>query len=100
MADGSNERRARMIKQKIFDQLAEAILEAGAIQAVKYYSPKLRIKATRRIFGGKIRKNEGNIEILFSIGRLNYAELKFAKQAKKAGEPFPIKKLQLKWLKK
>jgi len=36
MADGSNERRARMIKQKIFDQLAEAILEAGAIQAVKY----------------------------------------------------------------
>ena len=49
---------------------------------------------------GKIRKNEENIEILFSIGRLNYAKLKFAKQAKKTGEPFPIKKLQLKWVKK
>ena len=75
---GQTKRRSEF-KQKIFDQLAEAILEAGAIQAVKYYSPKLRIKATRRIFGGKIRKNEENIEILFSIGRLNYAELKFAK---------------------
>jgi len=88
------------ISRKIFGELAEAILEGGAIQAVKYYSPKLRVKATRRIFGGIIRKNERNVEILFSIGSLNYAEWKFSKQAKKAGEPFPIKKLQLKWLKK
>jgi hypothetical protein len=88
------------VGRNCFGELAEAILEVGAIQAVKYYSPKLRVKATRRIFGGKIRKNEGDIEILFSIGSLNYAEWKFAKKAKEAGEPFPIKKLQLKWLKK
>ena len=38
MADGSNERRARMIKQKIFDQLAEAILEAGRMRRISKFS--------------------------------------------------------------
>jgi len=89
-----------MISRKIFGDLAEAILEVGAIQAVKYYTPKLRVKATRRIYAGKIRKNERCVEILFSIGTPNYAEWKFIRQAVKAGEPFPIKKLQLKFLKK
>mgnify|MGYP003394600741 CR=1 FL=1 len=87
------------ISRKIFGDLAEAILEVGAIQAVKYYNPKLRVKATRRLSGGKIDRRDKGVEILFTVGPPNYAERKFIRQAVKAGEPFPIKKLQLKWLK-
>jgi hypothetical protein len=34
-------------------------------------------------------------EIVVTIGKPNYAERKFIELAKKAGEPFPIKKIQL-----
>jgi len=88
------------ISRKVFGDLAEAILQAGAIQAVKYYSPKLRVKASRRLIGGKIDKRYKGVEILFTVGPPNYAERRFVRQAEKAKEPFPIKKLQLKWLKK
>ncbi len=88
------------ISRKVFGDLAEAILEGGAIQAVKYYSPKLRVKATRRLFNGKIDKRSKEVEILLTVGPPNFYERRFIRQAEKAKEPFPIKKLQLKWLKK
>lgn len=85
---------------KVFGDLAKAILDGGAIRAVKYYSPKLTVKATRRLIGGKIDKRYKSVEILFTVGPPNFAERRFVRQAEKAKEPFPIKKLQLKWLKK
>ena len=88
------------ISRKCFGDLAEAILEGGAIRAVKYYSPKLTVKATRRVFGGKIDKRHKSVEILFTVGPPNFAERRFIRRAEKAKEPFPIKGLQLKWLKK
>jgi len=78
--------------------LAEAILEAGAIQAIKYFSPKLRVKATRKLFNGKIDKRYKEIEILFTIGPPNFKERKFIRRVIKDG--VSINKLQLKWLKK
>ena len=85
---------------KVFGDLAKAILDGGAIQAIKYFSPKLSLKATRKLFNGKIDKRDRQIEIVFTVGSPNFAERRFIHQAVKAGEPFPIKKLQLKWLKK
>lgn len=72
-------------------------IESGAIRATKYISEKLIVRAVRRTYHRKIVK--GNIEILLTIGRPNWKEREFIKLAKKAGEPFPIKKVQVKWLK-
>jgi len=68
---------------KVFKILAES----GAYRATGYLSPKLTIKATF------VNKES----VLITVGRPNYAERKFIKLAKKAGEKFPIRKIQLKW---
>lgn len=87
------------IPRKIFSELAEIILEGGAVKATKYYDEKTVVTATRKCFGGKIDKRSRIAEILFKVGAPNFKEREFIKQAKKAGEPFPIKKTQIKWLK-
>lgn len=81
-----------MITRKSFSDLAEIILEGGAIKATKYFSPTEVIKATRRMYG-----NKKSNEILFTFGKPNYAERKFIRDCKKACEQFPIKKVQIKW---
>ncbi len=79
---------------EVIADLAGYILFDGAKQATKYLSEKETIKATRR---GKIDRRNRRIEVLLTVGTPNYAECEFIKKAKKAGEPFPIKKVQLKW---
>ena len=86
------------ITRKAISQLVEVILEGGAVRATKYFSDKLIIRAARRTYGGKIVK--GNTEIVLTIGKPNYQEREFIKKCKKAGEPFPVKKVQIKWAKK
>lgn len=78
----------------VFNDLAAAIIDGGAMKATKFISPKETAKATRR---GKATKRSRTMEILFTIGVPNYAEREFIKQCKKVGEPFPVKKLQLKF---
>jgi hypothetical protein len=80
-----------------FQKVINAIVTTTAIKATSYLSEKLVINATRKRFNGKIVKS--NIEILLKIGNPNFAERKFIKLYKKAGEKFPIKKIQLKFLK-
>ncbi len=75
-----------------FAQLAEAILEIGAKKATKYFSPREVLKATRQ---GKRNKRSKSTTILFTMGAPNYAERRFIKASTKAGERFPVKKLQL-----
>lgn len=82
---------------KVFGKLADAILEDGAKKATKYLSPKDVVKAARRTFRRARRDPYANVEIVFTVGRPNYAERKFIKQALAAGEPFPIQKIQLKF---
>lgn len=83
------------LSRNLFGQLAEAILEVGAKKATKYLSERDVVKAT---YQGKRRKNDPSVTILFTVGRPNYAERKFIKSAKKAGEPFPVKRLHLKFV--
>jgi len=82
-----------------FSGLAEYVLVFGAYKATKYLDEKLTVKATRKRFKGKIDKRSKIVEIIFTVGRPNYEERDFIKKAKKAGEPFPIKKIQAKYLK-
>jgi len=87
------------IPRKIFSILAEIILEGGAIKATKYYDEKTVVRASRKLFGGKIDKRSRITEILFKIGYPNFEERVFIKKCKKVNEPFPIKKIQLKFIK-
>jgi hypothetical protein len=81
------------IPRNVFHKLADQIITLGAKKATKYLAKDFVIKATRQ---GKWRKNEPSKTILFTYGRPNYAERKFIKRCKQAGEPFPVKKIQVK----
>jgi hypothetical protein len=65
----------------------------GIRKATAYISPIQVMKIT---FRGKRDNRSSQDTALITIGRPNYAERKFIKSLKKSGEPFPIKRIQLK----
>lgn len=74
-------------------QVVEAVLETGAKQATKFVSPTRTVKATLH---GKRRKNDTQVTMVLTVGHPNLAERRIIAACKKAGEPFPVKKLRLK----
>ena len=84
------------ISRNLFGLLAERILEAGAVRAVKYLSPTETVKATRRTYK-RAHHGRGPVEILFTLGPPNYEERKFVRACERAGEPFPVRRIQLKF---
>lgn len=82
----------------IFDSVIDALLTPRAAvvtrKATYYVSPKYVVSAALR---GKPNKRARSTEIVVKIGKPNYAERKFIKLCLKAGEPFPMKKIQLKF---
>jgi hypothetical protein len=83
------------IIDKAADQCVRAILYDGAIKATKYISDRLTVKATRILYK-KSNLSPRAIEIRLTAGRPNYLERRFIKVLGKAGEKFPVKKVQLK----
>ena len=75
--------------------VVETLLRTEARMATKFLSEKEIVRASRKVFKGKILS--GNIEIILTIGKPNFAEREFIKLCKKAGEPFPVKNIQLKF---
>lgn len=73
--------------------VGELLLNPKLKQATKYVSDRHTIKATRH---GKFDGRDHQNIFVVTIGRPNWREQKFIKLAKKAGEPFPIKKVQIK----
>lgn len=82
-----------------YGDIVEAILLGGVKRATAYISPTLVAKATRRgkLSHSSLMPRKDNIEMVVTVGRPNYAERQFIKLCKKAGESFPIKKIQLKF---
>lgn len=80
----------------ISEVVVNVLNDDGAYRATKYVSPRRVISATRRRFNKKIVLNDKCPEISVRVGQPNYAEREFIKRALGAGEPFPIKKIQLK----
>jgi hypothetical protein len=66
-------------------------------KATYYHSDKEVAKVT---FHGKKDSRARTKTFVVTIGRPNYEEREFIKKAKKAGEPFPIKKIQMKFVPK
>lgn len=75
----------------------DALLSNGARRATKYLSETETVSAARVLYNGKLNKREIRTTIVVKVGRPNYAERAFIKRCKKAGEPFPVKKVQLKF---
>lgn len=68
-------------------------LLAGKRRATKYVSPNFVVKGARR---HRPRRIEPRVEIVLTIGKPNWSERRFITTAKRAGESFPIKQVQLK----
>lgn len=73
------------------------LLHTGAVRATKYVSEKLTVKAKKKEFKG--RANPRLTELHVTFGVPNYEEREFIKACRKAGEPFPVAKVQLKFAK-
>lgn len=70
------------------------LIRTRAYRATKYVNKNRVIKATRR---HKSDKRDRQSEFVVTIGKPNYREREFIKLCRKAGEPFPVKKVQLKF---
>lgn len=83
--------------KKYYTQVIEEILN-GAIRATKYVSTKEVVRAVRRTYkaNGRNPSKSRRVEITLTIGQPNYLERDFIALCKKAGEPFPVKKVQVK----
>lgn len=82
------------------DKTVAALLDTDSWKATKYLSERQIIRATRRTYKHRIDKRNRSINVVLTIGVPNYAEREFIKRCKKAGEPFPVRKIQLKALPK
>ena len=83
----------------MYEQVIKTLLETGALRAVKIIGEREIIRAVRtsyRYNNRKFRKGD-NIEITITHGKPNYQERELIKWCKKAGEPLPVKKIQLKF---
>lgn len=76
--------------------VVRCLMYNDAYVATKYIDKNFIIRATRKLTNRKIDKR-GNAEIVLTIGRPNHIERDFIKQCKKAGEPFPVKGIQLQY---
>lgn len=75
-----------------------ACLETGAKTATKYISDKLVIRVSAKLIGGKLPpKRVKSLGFVLTIGAPNFEAREFIKVCKKAKEPFPVKKIQLKF---
>lgn len=83
------------VEYRLVSKAVKALLENEAHKATAYISDKLTLVATRKLYKGRPSKRQ--IEISLVYGPPNYENRKFIKLAKKSGEPFPIKKIQLKF---
>lgn len=73
----------------------EAVLSFPNVRsAVVVQHPRLTVKLTRRF---KYDGRNSRHDFVLTIGAPNYREREFIKQCQKAGEPFPVRKVQLKF---
>lgn len=76
---------------------AEAVVSSLIVmsdqrKAIKFLGPNLVVKLTRQ---RKTDRRARQHTFLLTIGKPNFDERKFVKDCKKAGEPFPVEKVQL-----
>ena len=65
-------------------------------RATKYLTPDFVVKVTARRFGKKRELvTTQSLDLVVTLGRPNFRERAFVKGVLRAGEPFPVRKVQL-----
>jgi hypothetical protein len=79
--------------EKYYSKVVDYIIADKTVhRATLYISPKQIVRATR-----KHQSHHGvHIDMVVTIGRPNFVEREFIRRCKIAGEPFPVKKVQVK----
>ena len=78
---------------RVFGAVVALVTDSQTVrQAVKYLSPSLVVTATRR---HRPRRHARTIEVVVTVGAPNVRARAFIADARAAGEPFPIKNIQL-----
>jgi hypothetical protein len=82
----------KIIDPKYFSTVCNALIGSDAKTATKYIDEKTVVKATWR---HKPNGRNSREEMVVTFGVPNYLEVIFIKKCKKSGEPFPVKKIQI-----
>ncbi len=77
-------------------QAVALLVKNGAWKATKYISPTQVLRVTRRRYLRGRGTFARDLEMVVHYGKPNYAEREFIQSCRKAGESFPVKKIQLK----
>ena len=80
------------IPSKWFSVVCGALIESGAKTAIKYIDAKTVVKAT---WHNKPSGRHRGETVVVTFGTPNYREREFVRRCLKAGEPFPVRKVQL-----
>ena len=80
----------------VVKDVVQTLLSNKARRATKYIDSKLVVSAARVLFNGKIDRRDTRTTIVLKIGAPNYQEREFIKMCRKADEPFPVERVQLK----
>jgi hypothetical protein len=82
-------------KMSLKSQIGEVVACCldGYQKATKYMTERFIVRCTAR---HKARANASSAEFVVTVGKPNYRERIFIKNCLKSGEPFPVKKIQLK----
>lgn len=76
-------------------RVVQTLLNQEAKKVTAFVSPTLTVKASRILYDNKIDRRNKRAEIVLTLGVPNYAERKFIKLCQRAGERFPVRKLQV-----
>lgn len=82
------------ITRSAITKAALGVLETGAKRATVYLDEKTVVSCAAR---HKPDKRSKRVEVVIKAGAPNYAERQFIADCRKAGEPLPVRKVQLKW---
>lgn len=90
-----------MQQSKLIQRAIQALLVNEAYQATLYISPQRTIKVTRKLYR-KVTKNLSHstraLELTINDGKPNYSARKFIKACRRAGEPFPVNRVQIQYI--
>lgn len=82
----------KVVDPKWFSHVCATLIASDAKSAIKYIDEKTVVKAT---WHNKPSGRNRSETMVVSFGDPGYREAKFIATCKKAGEPFPVKKIQL-----
>lgn len=85
--------------EKAVVSVVAGLYQPKVYRAEKYLSDKLVVRATRPRYNKKLSARNQNMQLTLVIGRPNWNQKRFIKTLKKAGEPFPVRMVILKFVK-